>query len=73
MDHCALPSLVLNMYAANLFEQFLKKSAKASVATKLDKQIPSEIEVALLHKEHQETLGSSWNIWTHLGTSRNIL
>ena len=32
-------------------------------------KIPSEMEVALLHKEH---LGSSRNIWEHQGTSRII-
>ena len=33
------------------------------------KKIPSEMEVALLNKEH---LGTSRNIWEHLGTSGNI-
>ena len=27
------------------------------------RKIPSELEVALLHKEHLETLGTSRNIW----------
>ena len=31
-------------------------------------KIPSEMEVALLHKEH---LGTSRKIWEHIGTSRN--
>ena len=35
-------------------------------------KIPSEMEVALLHKEHLETLGSSRNIKEHLDTSGNI-
>ena len=34
-----------------------------------DKKIPSEMEVALLHKEH---LGSYRNIYEHLGISKNI-
>ena len=39
---------------------------------KLVKKIASEMEVALLQKEHLETLGSSRNIEEHLESSRII-
>ena len=50
-----------------------------SWTNKYSEKKTSEMEVALLHKEHlgtsrniQEHLGTSGNIWEHLGTSRSI-